>query len=165
MLSWLLAIPLAWFLTLLFGYLVHKNLHNPLLGPFYRAHQYHHEVNYPADHFYSTTYLSSGKFSTVYLFLAAGIPLLFLPVLGWLLGFFSFTLMVVLLAEIGSIGLANNYLHDWFHIKNHIAHSIPYFGLLFSKWTQLHIIHHKDQSKNFGIFSFMFDKLFKTYQE
>jgi sterol desaturase/sphingolipid hydroxylase (fatty acid hydroxylase superfamily) len=144
-----------------FGYWAHRALHQRWMGKLYKAHMTHHEVLYPSHDFSSAEYRDAGKDSTTWTFIVLGAPLLVSPVLAAVTGCISFGLAVWLVAVLGFFGLLNSWIHDWMHLTSHWSHLIPGF----SKLVELHRVHHVDMSKNFGIFSFIWDKVCKTYKE
>jgi sterol desaturase/sphingolipid hydroxylase (fatty acid hydroxylase superfamily) len=147
--------------TVFFGYWSHRLFHNPISGPFYKAHMNHHTVQYPPEDFTSDVYRSAGKDNTLWYFALAFSPLMIMIVLShFLLGVSLWTCACVIASMIAT-GLVHDYLHDGFHLNKSLWQYLPFF----SRWQELHKIHHVDMSKNFGIFSFLFDKLFKTYQD
>ncbi len=156
-----LLLALAFFSTTLFGYVAHWSLHQKFLGRFHESHMVHHLTLYPVTDFLSEKYRYAGKDSTVYFFLVAGAPLVILPIALFLFGKIGLITTVLVIAVAVSLGLLNNWLHDSFHIKDHF---LNFFGW-FRKLVELHFEHHMDMQKNFGIFLFMWDKLFKTYSE
>lgn len=148
-----------------FGYVIHWMLHQPWAGFFNSSHMTHHTKLYPPEDFFSDTYRSAGKDSTVILFAIAAVPLVLAPLVLGFFGLLSWSLVITVLVVEGLMGYAHNYLHDAFHIKNHLLTKIPVINKLFDKWVKLHYLHHVDMSKNFGIFTFHWDKVFKTFLE
>jgi sterol desaturase/sphingolipid hydroxylase (fatty acid hydroxylase superfamily) len=55
----------------------------------------------------------------------------------------------------------HNNMHDSFHIRKTFWHKFPFF----QKLIKSHYQHHINMGTNYGIFSFFWDKLFKTYKE
>lgn len=145
----------------LFGYGVHWAIHQPFMGRFNKSHMTHHEVLYPSGKFFSEKYLDAGKDNTTYTFLIAGAPIVLFPFLLWFLGVISLFSLVLIIAEIAVVGYLHDYLHAAFHVQGHWLHKVPGFD----KLTKLHEVHHDDMSKNFGIYLFAWDKLFKTFKE
>lgn len=152
--------------TTFLGYIVHWAIHQKWSGLFYRAHCNHHELQYPAFpayKFLSDTYRDAGKDNTVYYFI-----LLFLPILSIfpLLSFFGYLpiwMSISIILEMLLIGQLHNYLHDQIHLSK------PKLDIKYiNKLRYIHYIHHESHHYNhiynFGIFYFIWDKLFKTYQ-
>lgn len=161
---YLFVLLLAFFSITLFGYVVHRLLHLPLMGVFHKSHMRHH-ILYPAEDYLSDKYRSAGKDSTFIFFAIASLPLLVIPVLFYWLGIFSFQLFAFTIFVMSLLGLAHNYLHNAFHIKNHWMHRFFLTKHIFNIWTNLHYFHHKEMDTNFGIFFFWWDKLFKTFKQ
>jgi sterol desaturase/sphingolipid hydroxylase (fatty acid hydroxylase superfamily) len=162
----LLIISLLVFVVItFFGYCVHKSLHQPWMKQFYESHMVHHLKMYPITDYMSDVYRHAGKHSTTYFFALVSIPILTLPLLLFLFGFISLFTMIFIITEMMVLGWLHNYIHDAFHINNHILNKIPVINKLFFKLNRLHFIHHKDMTKNFGIFAMFWDKLFKSYSE
>lgn len=156
----LLIIAITFVFSTFLGYWAHLAFHQSWSGIFYRAHTNHHTIQYPPNDFISEKYRSAGKYNSAYYF-----TFIFLPIIGLLvssvffLGISTFTCLIIL-ATMLSVGLLHDNIHDSFHLQNSIWHHLPFH----KKWQQLHLVHHIDQSKNFGVYNFLFDKLFKTFQ-
>ena len=144
-----------------FGYVAHRALHEGWTWMLHDKHMVHHIQLYPADDFFSKEYRSAGKDASTKVFLIAGIPLLLAPVLAGILGIVSFSTGFILIAEMLAVGYLHDYLHDAFHITDHWLNRFAPFRRLVS----LHQVHHKEMQKNFGIFTYVWDKLFKTFQD
>lgn len=144
-----------------FGYWVHRALHQTWMGPLHRAHLTHHLVLYPSTDFTSDTYRDSGKDDTTWTFLLVGFPLLGFPLLLAFFGVVGWVSAIWLVGVTGGIGLLHSFIHDWIHLRSHWFHWIP--GS--KKLIELHRVHHTDLTKNFGIFTFFWDKLSKTYED
>lgn len=143
----------------LFGYVAHKCLHQSWTGRFNQAHMTHHLKLYPSTDFFSEEYRDPGRDNTVIIFGMASLPILALPIIFYFLGFLSSSLMIIALVEMLFLGWLHNYLHDAFHISNHWLNRFN----LFKHWVRLHYQHHVNMQTNFGIFSFILDKLFGTF--
>lgn len=163
MMAVLLAIILTFLVTTLFGHVVHWCLHQPWLGAVNNSHMTHHLRLYPADDFTSEVYRNAGKDSTPKFFAVAAIPLVVTPIILAVLGVFTWPITLTVLAVEALMGFLHNYLHDSFHIKNHWLGRVPVLGGIFHRWIELHYLHHVDMSKNYGIFTFFWDRLFGTY--
>lgn len=156
MLAIVLTLIIGWFVGDFLGYVIHKFFHSPLSGRLYKSHMVHHLELYPTSDFFSRTYRSPGKDSTVIsfsLFIAAISILMFflLPA----------KIATILTIEFIIIGLINNYIHDIIHIRPNRLTGAKWF----ERATKLHYRHHKQMDTNFGIFTFGWDKLFKTYHK
>lgn len=142
------------------GYIFHRMFHQEWSGRFYQAHMTHHLKLYPPTDYYSDEYRNPGKDNTVWLFAAVFSPLLVL-ILGLILTSVIPTLLgIMALIEMATIGWLNNSMHDGFHLKKSFWDRFGFYVNL----RKLHFEHHVDMGKNYGIFSFMWDKLFGTYK-
>lgn len=161
MLSVVLVGLIAYLLTSLLGYVIHWAIHRPWAGKAYRAHRAHHIDLYPPGKLISDEYRFAGSQSTVYTFLLAFSPLLLLPIILAIVGWFSIAQAIAALVAMGLVGLLNDIIHDSFHVKNHwLSRLIPGYD----RMQQLHFIHHVNMKKNFGIYSFFWDRLFRTFR-
>lgn len=141
------------------GYAFHMMFHQPWSGHFYKAHMNHHLKQYPATDFYSDTYRYAGRDNTVWLFGLVFAPLVITMIVLTATGAISLFLGLSILAEMGIIGWLNNSLHDSFHLRNTFWEKFSFFDRL----RKLHYQHHVNMSTNYGIFSFVWDKIFGTY--
>lgn len=161
MLSALLVGIVTYLLTSLLGYVVHWTIHQRWAGAAYKAHRAHHIDLYPPGRLISDTYLSAGKQSTVYTFLLAFAPLLLLPIVLCLAGVFTWGMALSAVLAMGAVGLLNDVIHDSFHVKGHwLGRIIPGYG----RMRELHFVHHVNMKRNFGIYSFIWDRIFRTYR-
>lgn len=159
MLSIICAIVVTYIGTTLFGYVVHRSLHQSWTGKLNRSHMTHHLKLYPPSDFYSEKYREAGTDSTVKIFAAAAVPVVALPIVLWAFGVLSLGVMTLVIVEMLVIGWLHDHLHDAFHITNHPLTKFK----LFNHWIDLHYLHHIKMQRNFGIFSFGWDRIFKTY--
>lgn len=159
----LLTILLVYLIVSLFGYFVHKALHQSWTGRYNTSHMAHHEKLYPPEDFLSEKYRDAGKDDTFWTFAVISLPLILAPIVLGLLGVLSLTLTLIALTEMLLIGWLNNYLHNALHIRNHWISKVPLIKFLFADWGNLHYLHHVDMKKNYGIFCFHWDRLFKTF--
>jgi sterol desaturase/sphingolipid hydroxylase (fatty acid hydroxylase superfamily) len=124
----------------------------------------HHLDIYPVERYFSDTYQTpSFKESTPKFFAVAAIPILLLPVICWFIGLLPLSIMLISILEMLLIGAINYYVHDWFHVRNHRINKVPVLKSMFKKWNYLHYLHHVDMTKNYGIYSFFWDKRLKSY--
>ena len=138
------------------GYFIHRMLHSPISGILNQKHMTHHLKLYPTTDFYSEKYRSPGKDNTVFIFAA-----ILLALSGLMFLLFSFKIAAIVSAEFLVLGLLNDYLHDIFHIKPNWLEKYGWFQRL----RVIHYYHHVDMSKNFGIFTFLADRVFKTFHK
>lgn len=164
MIAAILVIIFSYFATTLFGYVVHWSLHQKWSGYFNKSHMAHHLKLYPPEDYLSEKYREAGADSTPKFFFLAALPTLILPTLIlYYVGVLSWGLTLLAFVVMFGIGLMKNYLHDSFHIKNHVLTRIPIIKMWFSRLSKLHYYHHVDMSKNFGISSFFWDRRFKSF--
>ena|SRR5579885_871533 len=163
MLAIFLTALVCFFISSLFGYVVHRSLHQPWTGNLNRKHMTHHLTLYPPSDYLSDKYREAGKDNTVYTFALAAIPLVLAPIVLGILGILPLSLVLTALAVMGVMGFLHSYLHDAFHIRNHFLTQIPGIRVIFAYWNRLHYLHHVDMQKNFGIFLFHWDHVFRTF--
>jgi len=149
----------TYIVTTLFGYVVHRSLHQSWTGKLNHAHMTHHMKLYPPSDFYSEKYRDPGSDSTVKIFAIAAIPVVALPIILGILGILPLGLAILSVVEMLSIGWLHDYLHDAYHITNHPLTKFK----LFKHWIDLHYLHHIKMQTNFGIFSFFWDRVFRTF--
>jgi sterol desaturase/sphingolipid hydroxylase (fatty acid hydroxylase superfamily) len=156
MLNTLFILVMGFFFGECIGYFIHRMLHTPLGGTLHQKHMTHHQKLYPTTDFFSEKYRSAGKDNTVFTFavlIAGACALLFV--------FFSLRTALIVSGEFLVLGLLNDYLHDIFHIKPNWLEKYAWFQRL----LKVHYRHHEDMGTNYGIFSFLGDRLFGTYSE
>jgi sterol desaturase/sphingolipid hydroxylase (fatty acid hydroxylase superfamily) len=163
MLAFLLTLLFSFLLTTLFGYVVHWALHQNWSGSVHVSHMTHHLKLYPPEDFSSETYRDAGKDNSFKFFALAAIPLIIIPIALWCAGILSLGLMLVVLLMEALMGFLHDYLHDVFHISNHWLSRTPILKGFFAKWVKLHYQHHVDMKTNYGIFSFLWDKILGTF--
>lgn len=154
---------ISFFISSLFGYVVHRALHSEWTGRLNKKHMTHHLLLYPPTDYLSDKYRDAGGDNTVYIFGAAAIPLVATPIVLGVMGIIPLSLVITALVVMGLMGFLHSYLHDAFHIRNHWILRVPVLGVIFSKWVKLHYLHHVDMQKNFGIFLFHWDHVFRTF--
>lgn len=157
----LLILVLVFLIVTLFGYVSHWSLHQSWTGRFNNAHMTHHLTLYPPSDYISDKYRGAGKDNTFFTFALISLPLLGLPFLLFFLGAFSLPLTIIVLAEMLLIGYLHDYIHTAFHVSNHWLNKFK----MVKELGQIHFVHHVDMSKNLGIYSFFWDKIFGTYQD
>lgn len=155
-----IALVIGFFVMTMLGHSIHWMIHQRWAGKLYKAHMTHHEVLYPVTDFLSDTYRQPGKDNTIFTFLVFSIPVFAVPVFLFVYGTLPLVTMALLIVEIFFIGWLHDYLHDVFHLRGHILKRIAYFRHL----TDVHYMHHVDMQKNFGIFFFVWDRAFASYQ-
>lgn len=164
MISIIVAALVAFLATSLFGHVIHYCIHQPWTGFVHRSHLHHHNVLYPPSDFTSIVYRDAGKFSTPKFFLIAAIPLILAPIVLCCLHIISWPIMLTVLVVEGIMGFLHDYLHDAFHIRAHWLYSVPVIRKMFRRWVGLHYLHHVGKmDRNFGIFSFLWDRIFGSF--
>ena len=153
----------AFFVSSLFAYVVHRSLHQPWTGHLNKKHMTHHLILYPPTDYLSEKYRQAGADNTFVTFAIAAIPLVAVPIILGILGILPLSLVITTLIVMGLMGFLHDQLHDAFHIKNHWLTRIPVVRNIFAYWNRLHYLHHIDMQKNFGIFLFHWDHIFRTY--
>lgn len=149
-------------LSLLFlGYGIHWCFHREWSGIFFRKHRKHHDILYPPDQFISSKYRDPGSDNSVILFSVAFSPFVLSLLVITIFHIIPPLLGILMLGEMAIVATINNYLHDSFHLEKSIWHRWPGF----TKLRQLHLMHHINQSSNYGIFNFWCDRFFGTYKE
>lgn len=159
----LLTALITFFISSLFGYVVHKSLHQPWTKRLHQAHMTHHITLYPPDDCVSDQYRDPGKDNTVKIFALAALPLVAMPFLFGALHILPWTLVVVSLVVMVIMSFLHSYLHDSFHIKNHWLYRVPLLGRWFFRLVNLHWLHHIDMNTNYGIFVFHWDHVLGTF--
>jgi Fatty acid hydroxylase superfamily len=163
MLAIFLTIIITFFVSSLFGYVVHKSLHQEWTGRLNDAHMTHHIRLYPPDDYVSDKYRNAGKDNTVKIFAIAALPLVAAPIVLGVFHILPLALVIAALMVMVVMSFLHSYLHDAFHIRNHWLLRVPLIGRLFARWVNLHWLHHVDMSTNYGIFLFHWDHLLRTY--
>jgi sterol desaturase/sphingolipid hydroxylase (fatty acid hydroxylase superfamily) len=155
----LLILAFAVALGSLAGYWIHRALHQPWSGPFHRGHMEHHLEIYP------TTRLTSDRYevkkwynSGPVLFTPGAVLLLILGAgLTWMLNVSLWHFITFGVGLVG-FGLLNDWVHDAFHLRDHVLKNLSYFR----KLRRLHFLHHFNMERNYGIVSLHWDAVFKT---
>lgn len=142
------------------GYVFHLIFHKPWSGKFFKSHMNHHLKQYPSTDFYSSKYRDAGKDNTVWLFAAVFAPIILTIIILIMINVIPLFMGLMSLAEMFFIGWLNNSMHDGFHVENSVWHKFWFF----KKLEKLHYQHHVDMNTNYGIFSFVWDKILGTFQ-
>lgn len=135
--------------------------HQPWSGRFNRAHLNHHLKQYPPTDFYSDKYRDPGNDSTFILFAIVFAPIVATTILLTIIGIINLFLGLSILVEMAIIGFLNDSMHDSFHLRHTFWHRFKFFDRL----IRLHYNHHTNMRVNFGIFTFLFDRIFGTYND
>ena len=158
-----LTILIAFFVSSLFGYIAHWSLHQKWAGRLNVLHMTHHLKLYPPSDYLSSVYRDAGKDNTTKVFAMLSIPLVLTPIILGVLNILPLALVLITILVMAAMGFLHDYLHDAFHIKDHSLTKIKGLRVLFGHWNHLHYLHHVDMQKNFGIFLFHWDHVFRTF--
>lgn len=165
----LLTVVVSFIATPILGYVVHRFTHWPQSGFLYRSHMRHHLDLYPATDLVSAAYRDPGKDSFTWVFVAVGSAGAVLQF--WILPMWMATIGVIVGAVLGSL---YSLLHDAVHVlpnahgdfRARVAYQLDkHFPRWFSRLRKLHHLHHRNMSRNYGVFLFHLDRWFGTYQE
>jgi len=144
---------ISWISVDFIGYWLHRWSHIES-SPLYKRHMTHHIKNYPARNFISKNYRSSGSDS---------LAVWFAPFLVIYCSFFFIILpdSLALMISLGAIPPAflSTAIHDLTHLKG----SFIWRHKKLEHLAVGHYAHHRNMRKNFGITSFFWDRIFKTY--
>jgi sterol desaturase/sphingolipid hydroxylase (fatty acid hydroxylase superfamily) len=165
MLAIFLTILITFFVCSLFGYVVHRSLHQKWTGSLNQSHMTHHLKLYPPTDYFSDVYRDAGKDDTFKTFAVAAVPVVATPIVLGVTGVLSLPLVITALIVMGLMGFLHSYIHDSFHIRNHFLTRVPVVKDLFQRWNALHYLHHVDMQTNFGIFAFHWDHVFGTFRD
>jgi sterol desaturase/sphingolipid hydroxylase (fatty acid hydroxylase superfamily) len=154
---------ISFLVSSLFGYVVHRSLHQPWSGRLNKKHMTHHLSLYPPTDYLSDKYREPGKDNTVFVFAAFAVPVVATPIILGVLHILPLVLVITSIAVMAIMSFLHDYLHDAFHIRHHFLTKIPVFRQLFARWGRLHYLHHVNMQTNFGIFTFFLDKVFGTF--
>lgn len=141
------------------GHVVHWSLHQRWSGIFNRGHMEHHTKLYPPGDLLSDAYRKAAWYNNgIFLFAPAFLVIsIVLVLLTWALGAPAWV-TITMCGTILWFGLANDLVHDAFHVRDHWLERFS----AFREWRRLHFIHHSNMRSNFGIYVFVFDRVFKT---
>lgn len=155
LLTGLLAFFLTFWFAELIGYFYHRFAHVPGTS-LYRAHMRHHLEAYPPkDYISKDKYRFTGRSSFIVWFaplfvVYVGIQFLVFPL--WL---FLFTAGASVMSAVTNVAI---------HHAQHVE-KLTIGGKWFEKVRAMHMVHHANMRKNFGIWQFFFDRAFGTKKE
>jgi len=158
--SLIVFISIVYVISALLGYLFHKLFHQKWAGFLATSHMVHHMERYPPEDLVSDAYRHAGKHTTILLFVPVVITALLITGLIGYIGLVSPLYSLIGAVEILIISYMHNALHDAFHVKNSLWHKVPGFKSM----QNHHFTHHFQMDKNFGIFDFTWDRVFKTFE-
>jgi len=128
--------------------------HRALGGFFYRTHMFDHHGIYSGDQLLSETYSDKERDLTAYYV----VPAALLVLAAYLL--LPTGIFLVHILSIGLSYAAHVYLHVHYHLKNSWLNRFRWF----EKKRRLHLVHHREPSKNFAVIEFFWDRIWGTYQ-
>jgi sterol desaturase/sphingolipid hydroxylase (fatty acid hydroxylase superfamily) len=151
---------LGYIATSFLGYVFHYLFHQPYFGKFYEIHKAHHLL-YPPNDFYSEKYRKVLGGDTSLLFGIVFSPFILIVILLSVFGIFNVLATISALIAAIIAGWLNDFMHSQYHLFDAVIKldKFKYFRYLKEK----HLIHHQFPNKNYGIYSFLFDKVFGTY--
>lgn len=138
------------------GYGIHWLLHQPYMGMMFRAHSHHHWVIYPPENYLSTVYREPPTGAEQAKFYLTPILLIAAGFLFW-----HWYYAVLIAAEGAAVLKLNAVVHDNLHIRGHRWEKYRWFW----KLRTLHYHHHIEVLTNLGIFSFLPDRVLRTYEK
>jgi sterol desaturase/sphingolipid hydroxylase (fatty acid hydroxylase superfamily) len=145
----------------LFGYGIHRALHQPWTGKLYERHKTHHFTLFPPEDYQSDVYRDPGKDNTVFSFAIASVPMLAAPIILASCGVVGWWLAGAMEIEMLLFGWAADHIHDRFHLTGDPLNK----WLVFRRWNARHYQHHVDTQSNLTIFDPFWDKVFGTYKD
>lgn len=154
------AVITTFFYGTFLGWLVHWGIHQRWSGFAHRSHMTHHLKLYPPSNLLSETYRDAGKDNTTYIFtpiIAVGFLAYEAILYHWGA---SFWLLAGLTVEGLLIGLLHDWMHTWFHLSGTRLLKYQWFRDL----RELHFYHHRRMNRNFGIYFFGWDRVFRTFR-
>lgn len=129
--------------------------HRAVGGTIYETHLYNHHGIYSSNILVSDTYLDETESLDLYY----AIPGILVALCAyWAL---PYDLFVVHIAGLALSTAAHLYLHTQYHLRQSWLARFPWFA----KKQRLHLIHHKDMTKNFAVVEFFWDRVLGTYEE
>ncbi len=120
----------------------------------YRNHLYHHHGIYSQEFLVSEKYIPEEKNLDIYYLI---------PSAGVLLLAYQLLAVDLFIVHLSSLALSV-YLHIYLHTQYHMSDSWLMRFHWFRSKRQLHILHHKDLTKNFAVIEFFWDKILGTYE-
>lgn len=153
-----LLVVITYLVVTLFGYLGHRFIHTKQAKKFNRSHMTHHVKLYPPTDYFSDRYRSAEKDDTFRTFLLLSGPLLLVPVVCCYFHLLTVFQGILVTSAAVLFGLAHDYLHDSFHIRGHWLNNFVWFRAMNAR----HYQHHVDMKTNYGIFFFLWDRIFGT---
>lgn len=154
------AILLSLVVASFFGHVTHWALHQTWAGAAHRGHMAHHLTHYPPGHLTSLQYRGAAWHqSGTFLFTP---PLVCVTVLlgaAMRLCGLEWSAIGASAATVVVYALASDWFHDSFHLRRYARAPLWYHNL-----AALHFQHHRDMRCNYGILTFMWDRVFTTWR-
>jgi len=129
--------------------------HRALGGFLQRIHAFEHHGIYAGELMVSDRYLDEARSADYYY----AVPGLALAASAYCL--LPLDIFLVHLAALGLSTFAHFYLHVQYHLRNTWLHRFRWF----QRKQRLHLLHHKDMTKNFAVIEFVWDHLLGTYAD
>ena len=121
----------------------------------YRDHITCHHAHYHARALTSDSYIPDEKNLT---------PLFAIPALGLMSAAYTTLPLGLFVAHAVSVMFSYG-LHIYLHTRFHLSDTWLLRFDWFKRYRALHFLHHKDMRTNFGIVSFLWDRLFGTFRD
>lgn len=155
----LVTLFISLFISTFFGHAIHWSLHQRWSGVFNRAHLEHHLSLYPPGKLVSDRYRQAMWFHRGTLLFTPPLIVILGAACGllWLVSA-PLWLACVLSPVLVGYGLANDYVHDSTHIRKHWLNRFSWY----KRVRKLHFIHHRDMTVNYGVITFIWDRVFGT---
>src|SRR5271168_1418789 len=119
MLAIFLTALVTFFACSLFGYVVHRAIHQKWSGAINKSHMTHHLKLYPPTDYFSDVYRDAGKDDSTKLFAVPAIPVVATPIVLGIIGILNLPCVISSLVVMGLMGWLHICIHDAFHIRNH----------------------------------------------
>ena len=128
--------------------------HRPLGGFLYEIHTREHHGIYSINALQSETYSKDEKSAVLYY---VG------PLVA--LGLIAYTLLPLDIFVVHLVSLSVSYAaHVYLHVQYHLTHAPLARLAWFRRKRALHLVHHRDESKNFAVIEFFWDRVFGTFE-
>jgi len=124
-------------------------------GHISRVHAYEHHGVYSKDRMISERYLDEARSVDYYY----AIPALLVAVSAYAV--LPLDLLVTHLVTLGFSTFAHFYLHVQYHLRNTWLNRYAWF----QRKQRLHLLHHRNMSRNYAVIEFVWDRLLGTFQD
>lgn len=128
--------------------------HHAVGGVFHRTHTGEHHAIYSADALLAERYSDRERDVSLYYVL---------PAAGVALAAFTLLPLDIFLVHVATLALSFA-AHVYLHVQYHLTR--PWLARFrwFEAKRRLHLLHHLDESKNFAVIEFVWDRVLGTYQ-